>query len=499
MFLRRGALPGCLFVLCVQAVAQDQAEALVLSPDQAVMYALERNLDLKAARLAPQMATLDVRAAEAAWSPHLSGSVSFAGTHSPALSVLDPISGFVTKEIAGGTSVTQALPWGFSWTAGWDTERLTSNSPLLLFNPQLTATGTVAMTQHLVKGFTIDEARANRLIAVKGQTVSDAGLASSVAATTYAVLRAYWTWIYTREYLAVEQRSLALARSLLQDDRERASLGKIASVDVIEVEAEVARRSDVILSAARDVANAQDEVRLLIFAPRDPEQIRPLAPPSELAEPGCPEEPPEETIARALDSRQDLRILRAYLDIDAVTVRRLRNDRLPDVSLSLAYTGQGAAGRSNPGSAISRRTFGSALADVETFRYPGWSAELSVSVPIGKSQAAAEAAKAAVKLTQDEVLLRRAEQQVGTEVRATTRTAEANRQRLPLTGNAVTLAERRLEAEQRKFLVGLSTSFLVIQAQRDLTTAREGQVKSVLDYRLSLADLQAVRTISLPR
>jgi outer membrane protein TolC len=286
VFLRRGALPGCLFVLCVQAVAQDQAEALVLSPDQAVMYALERKLDLKAARLAPQIATLEVKAAEAAWSPHLSGSVSFAGTHSPALSVLDPISGSVTKEIVGGTSVTQALPWGFSWAAGWDTERLTSNSPLLLFN---TATGTVAMTQHLVKGFTIDEARANRLIAVKGRIVSDAGLASSVAATTYAVLRAYWTWIYTREYLAVEQRSLALARSLLQDDRERASLGKIASVDVIEVEAEVARRSDVILSAARDVANAQDEVRLLIFAPQDPEQIRPLAPPSELAEPGCPE------------------------------------------------------------------------------------------------------------------------------------------------------------------------------------------------------------------
>jgi outer membrane protein TolC len=104
-----------------------------------------------------------------------------------------------------------------------------------------------------------------------------------------------------------------------------------------------------------------------------------------------------------------------------------------------------------------------------------------------------------VKRTQDEVLLHRAEQQVATEVRSTIRTVDANRQRLPLTGNAVRLAERRLEAEQRKFLVGLSTSFLVIQSQRDLTTAREGQVKSVLDYRLSLADLQAVRTISLPR
>jgi outer membrane protein TolC len=120
-------------------------------------------------------------------------------------------------------------------------------------------------------------------------------------------------------------------------------------------------------------------------------------------------------------------------------------------------------------------------------------------MPIGNSLASAEAAKASLKRTREETTLRSAEQRVATEVSSVIRDVEANRQRLPLTANAVTLAERRLDAEQRKLVVGLSTGFLVFQAQRDLTTAREGQVKSVLDYRLSLADLQAAGTISVRR
>jgi len=489
---------------CARAAAQEQVDPLVLSPEQAVTFALERSLVVKGARLDPQIAALEVRAADAAFSPHLSGQAGIADTRTPPLTVLDPQSGLVTRQIASGAAIGQALPWGSSYSVEWDAARLTGNSPIVRFNPQLTTDATVTLTQHLLRGLTIDEARATRLISRKGQIVSEAELASTVAATTRAVLRAYWVWIYTREYLAVEQQSLALSQSLLRDDRERAALGKIAAVDVVEAEAEVARRSDVILSATKDVANAEDQLRFLIFAPHDPEQGRDLAPPSPLNEPAISANATPEMIPQALDSRQDLRILRAYLDIDDVTVRRLRNDRLPDVSLTVSYTGEGAAGitvppaQGNRGPAAGPRDFSSALGDLVHGRYPGWSAGLSVSWPI-RSQAAAEAAKASVKRQQDETMLRNAEQEVVTEVKSVIRTTEANRQRLPLTENAVTLAQRRLDSEQRKFVVGLSTSFLVIQAQRDLTSGREGQVRSVLDYRLSLADLQAVQTISVPQ
>src|SRR5262249_18724515 len=304
---------GLMIGWCTPATAQGQADSLVLSREQAVTFALDRSLVLQGARFGPQIAALGTTVADTAWTPQFSGHTGVSDIRSAPLSAFDPQSGLVNRQITSGATLSQLLPWGSSYSVEWDAGRLTGNSALARFNPQMTANGTLSYTQHLLRGLSIDEPRANRLISLEGQKASHAELASTVAATTHAVLQAYWTWIYAREYLAVEQQSLALAQGLLRDDRERVALGKIAAVDVVEAEAEVARRSDVILSARKDVANPEDQLRLLIFAPRDPEQNRALAPPSNLSEPEVPVDSPAEMIGRALDSRQDLRILRASL------------------------------------------------------------------------------------------------------------------------------------------------------------------------------------------
>jgi outer membrane protein TolC len=499
---REPFLAACIVFLGWICASARQLGPIALSPEQAVSFALERSLVLKAARFGPQIAAGQVAVANTAWSPQLSSRTSVTNSHTPPLSVFDARSGLVTRELSATAGVGQLLPWGSSYSVQWDGERLSGSNGLALFNPQLTAGASVTFTQHFLRGLRIDEARANRLISLKSRSVSESELASAVAATTQSVLRAYWSWIYAREYLAVEKQSIELAEGLLRDDRVRATVGKIAAVDVVEVEAEVARRSDVILSATKDVANAEDRLRLLIFAPLDPEQRLALEPPPSL-EPVFPASPPEEIITRALALRQDLRILQAALDIDDITVKRLRDEVLPDVALSSSYAGRGFAGNQVrpslvPGGFVTGsgpQGFASTLGDLARFRYPSWSAELTVNLPLGKSQATAEAARAAIQRQQDAATLMSAEQQASTEIKTIYRSADANRQRLPITANAVTLAERRLDAEQRKFLVGLSTSFLVIQAQRDLTATREQQLASVLDYRLSLADLEAVQTI----
>ena len=84
-----------------------------------------------------------------------------------------------------------------------------------------------------------------------------------------------------------------------------------------------------------------------------------------------------------------------------------------------------------------------------------------------------------------------------TEVRTAQREVETNEKRLQSTATAVALAERRLAAEEQKFLVGLSTSFFVFQAQRDLASARVARLGAVLDRRLSIADLEAVQSAPL--
>ena len=70
---------------------------------------------------------------------------------------------------------------------------------------------------------------------------------------------------------------------------------------------------------------------------------------------------------------------------------------------------------------------------------------------------------------------------------------EQNQQRIETTRLGSQLAAQRLDAEQRRFEVGLSTSFLVIQAQRDLAIARNNETQALLDYQLSSVNFEAVQ------
>jgi outer membrane protein TolC len=70
---------------------------------------------------------------------------------------------------------------------------------------------------------------------------------------------------------------------------------------------------------------------------------------------------------------------------------------------------------------------------------------------------------------------------------------EMNAKRIETTRAATNLAEQRLDAEQKRFEVGLSTSFLVIQAQRDLAQAKANEVSSVLAYDLALVDFEELQ------
>jgi len=190
--------------------------------------------------------------------------------------------------------------------------------------------------------------------------------------------------------------------------------------------------------------------------------------------------------------------------MDRIEVRQHRSDALPDAALTATYAAQAAGGTEllRQGGITGSVTgsieggFASVLNDLAARRYPTWSVQLGVRYPIGTARAEAATARAVVQ-RQREATLAAEERRVATEVRAAQREVDANQKRLASNASAVALAERRLDAEERKFAVGLSTSFFAFQAQRDLASAREAELRSMLDHRLSLADLEAVQHIPL--
>ena len=137
--------------------------------------------------------------------------------------------------------------------------------------------------------------------------------------------------------------------------------------------------------------------------------------------------------------------------------------------------------------------FGSVLDQLFRNDYPTWSVGVTLSYPIGRSQEEANFARSRLEQTQAETRIKATAGRVIQQVREAGWKIDMNTKRIDTTKAARELAEQRLDAERRRFDVGLSTSFLVIQAQRDLAQARTNELAAVLAYDLSLVEFEAIQ------
>jgi outer membrane protein TolC len=182
--------------------------------------------------------------------------------------------------------------------------------------------------------------------------------------------------------------------------------------------------------------------------------------------------------------------------------RFYRNQTLPEVNVQVNYSATGIggtqllrAGDGFPPPVIGelQRPFSDLLGDVFGSAFPTWRFGLNVNYPIGRSSAEANLAQSRLESRQSHLQLRNLELQVATEVRDAGRQLVANAKRVDATRAARVLAERQLEAEEKKFQAGMSTSFQVFQFQRDLSEARNRELRAVLDYTKSQVDFETVQ------
>src|SRR4029079_11001077 len=137
--------------------------------------------------------------------------------------------------------------------------------------------------------------------------------------------------------------------------------------------------------------------------------------------------------------------------------------------------------------------FSDVISQLFAHDYPTWAVGVSVSYPIGGSVEQANYARAQLEQSQSEQRLKGAEARAIQQVRDAAWKIEMNAKRIETTRSARELAEQRLDAERKRFEVGMSTSFLTIQAQRDLANARTNELSAVLAYDLSLVDFEALQ------
>jgi outer membrane protein TolC len=477
-----------------------------LSIDDAVQLALEQNLAIQVERFNPQIQDLGIAQARSAWTPAVSTTVRTDSADNPSNSFLSGGQEKVSDDnLSHNIFVQQQLPWGGNYSAAWNSSRTTTTNLFSNFDPVLRSNLDFTYVQPLLRNFGIDTARQQLLISRKNREISDIQLRDTVVTTVRNVKNAYWELVYARASLAVAQQSLELARESLRNNRTRVQVGTMAPIDIVEAEAEVARNDESVIVAEAGIDRAEDQLRALILDPSTPDFWTTRLEPTDAPDVQLRPMDIDAAVRTALGQRTDLREARATLEASDINIRYFRNQTLPDINLQADYgiTGLGGTrlirGEGFPGAVIGSdaRSFGSVLGDLLQNDFPSWTLSLTVGYPIGTSTAEANHARARLQYSQAQTQIRNLELQVGTQIRDFGRQVNTNVKRVEATRSSRQLAERRLEAEQKKFSVGMSTSFLVFQAQRDLAQARNNELRAMLDYNQSLVDFEAAQEASI--
>src|SRR5687768_11150382 len=468
--------------------------------EEAVSLALEKNLDIQVAKLEPQSVDFLIAGFKNQFQPVFASQVGLRDTYQ-----------LPTRTINGGTrvnqgtttyntSLTQEVPfYGGSYSLSWTNSRVATSDLLATRNPLYTSGLVGTYVQPLLRGFRVDNLRQQLEINVINREISEESARATVTQTLANVRNAYWDLVFAQSAVEVAQRATELADKLVEDNQARVEVGTLAPLDIVQAQAEAATRRQNLAAAEAAAQTAEIALkRFLVSGTDDPlwrQTIRPVDLPSLQPPPADV----EGAIRNALAQRTDMVNTRKNLDISDLNIRFYKDQSLPDLDLNASYGAQGIGGTffRREGSGIESKVVGTipggffdALGVLRHQDYPNWNFSVTMSYPLLGSQVDAQLARARLQRNQSLTRLRALEVLIAAEVTNAALTIQSNLKRVEAATAARELAQKRLEAEQSKFDVGMTTNFFVVQAQRDLRDAANTELRALADYRKSLVNYE---------
>jgi outer membrane protein TolC len=482
-----------------------------LTLDDAVKFALDRNLDISVQRLNPEINDIAYASIRSIYHPSLTSTIATQSTTTPATTTLSGSTQVGAPVVAGVTNynggIAQNIPWGGgSFNLALNNNKQTTTSLNVLFNPTFNTNWSGQYVQPLLRNFRIDTTRQQLAVTKINRDISDVQLRAIITNTLSNVRNAYWDYVFAVQAVEVAQQSLDLATKLVEDNQTRVEVGTMAPIDVVQAQSEQATRRQTLVTAQATRRTTELALkRLIVSGTQDPNwnaNIDPIDRPEFRAEPIDI----EASVRRALAERTDLEIARKNMESNDVTLRFLRDQLKPQADLVATYglVGLGGNQLQTEGTGVNRTVTGfipggyaDALASLFRGGFPRWTVSMNLSYPLGLSSQEASVARARVQLNQVQAQVKQIELQVATDITNAALTSQSNAEAVQAAQAARELAEKKLEAEQSKFEVGMSTNYFVVQAQRDLADARNSELRAILNYRKSLVELERLQQTTL--
>jgi outer membrane protein TolC len=478
-----------IWLLCSACAGMVSAKDITLQ--EALGLALKQNLGLQVENRTVELGRFSLEGSKGIFDPVLGADLSASSSKSPSSWQLQGADISVNKRRAFDLSLAQYLPTGGKFDVSWTNSRSETNSTFYFLNPSYNTGATASFSQPLLAGFGTDLTRKPVLQARYAYNQSLTDLKLSIQTTLLSVEDAYWDlYFYTRD-LEVKQKDLDLANEFLHITERKIEVGTEAPINIYNAQVGVAIREQAIIAARHQLDSSMDILRQLMHLD-----------PVEWQEPLTPADSPimdvpllEEAAALELAGANrpefvKLAWQRERLDLDRLAAR---NALLPALDFSLSYGYGGLGGtyivRDNNGNIVDILPGGwsDAFDQVKDLDYPSWQAALVFSYPLGNHAARANARSAEVNLELLDLQVAQLKESVLTEVRQAIRSVDNARKGMEAARVSRVLAEKNMDAERKRYDNGLSTNYNLLLVEKDLSSARSGEIQAEAAFRKAVA------------
>jgi outer membrane protein TolC len=470
---------------------------------------IDNNLDIRANRLAPRTSYFQALVFYRALQPSLHFTGNIARDVAQSSTQLNGADSQIRDTGNFDLGVSQSLATGTSFTVDLTMNRLLTNSNNSIFNPSYTSRVVYTVGQHLLqnKGRIV-----NMRQILEGQNTeksTEAAFEIQLTALIVQAQKSYWDLVFAGQDLEVKQKSLELAKRLLDENKQRVEIGTLAPVDLVPTEAQVASVNDLIVQSQYTVTSAEDQIKKLVSSDKDPSlfliKLHALELPTR---PDGVDVPTlEEAVRIALENRPEIRQAQLDLKNKDIEVTYTDNQRKPLVDVTAAFDQNGLGGTQRRGFLLGTAPLPTAVpggvfdsfGQLFGYGYTGFSAGFNVVIPLNNKAAHADYQRALNDQKMSQSKIDSTIQSIELDVRNSLMQAQMYKARIDTAKTARELAERTLSAEQDKFSLGTSTIQFVLNDQNLVAQAETTELQTLVNFTKALVDLDRSMGLSLKK
>ena len=397
-----------------------------------------------------------------------------------------------TENLDFDLSLTQKLATGADYELNFTSSRDETNSSRATLNPAYSSELELSLTQPILKDYGVDLNKRNIYIAKNNVAISDFEFKSKVIDIISDVENFYWDLVFSIDDLEVKKKSLERARDLERRVKAQVAVGIMAPIETLQAESEVASREELLLAAQDLIKDDEDNLKnILNINFESAEGIKAIVP-AEHPEVIVDEIAIDEAIKKALSQRPDYLAKKRELENQDILVKYRENQIYPSVDLVGSL---GLNGLSGDGTGKFQGGYGDTLSDTLSGDYYNWEVGIKLSYPLGNRSAKSQLTASRLQKAQLLLSMKNLEKDIIVEARQAIRQIKTDTKRIQASEAARKLAKEKLKAEEKKFKVGLSTSFNVLEFQEDLAEMQRNELKAIIDFNKSKTHLrQALAT-----